>query len=323
MAYLIAYFATFIKNVIYGSTVFFTRELTESVDVLDVLALRFLMSFVIMWLLKITHAIKINIGIKDFFKKNPRTPAIKNILLAAVFEPVLYMLFETLGISMTTNITAGVILSLTAVTTCIFEIFFLKENSTLLQKIFLAMGIIGSIYIAVMTDTSDGENSLLGIIFLFLTTISASLFFIFSRKSSKSFDAMEITYVSAMLGAVAFNAVNFIRHLVNEDIQNYFKPYFDIDNLIGFIVLAVFSTIIATAMNNFSLSKLKSSTVVAFGGISTLVTILIGVMFAGESLEYFHIIGLSLILIRMIGVSWISIRRDSKKSKENADIALN
>ncbi len=320
MSSLIAYFATFFKNVIYGSTIFFTKELSASTDVLDILALRFLMSFGVMWLLKITRVVKIQISAMDFFRKNPRSGAIKNILLTAIFEPVLYMLFETLGITMTTNITAGVILSLTAVTTCIFEIIFLKENSTFLQKIFLGLGIIGSIYIAIMTNTDSGENSVAGIVFLFLTTISASLFFIFSRKSSKNFTPMETTYVSAMLGAVAFNAVNVVRHIINGNIKNYFRPYFDIENLIGFIVLAVFSTIIATAMNNFALGKLKSSTVVAFGGISTLVTIGIGVIFAGEKLEYFHIIGLSLILIRMIGVSAISIRQEKLKEKQTNSV---
>ena len=47
----------------------------------------------------------------------------------------------------------------------------------------------------------------------------------------------------------------------------------------------------------------------AFSGVSTLVTILIGVIFRGEQLYYFHYIGLSLILVRMVGVSVISVRK--------------
>ncbi len=306
----IAYLFAVLKNVVYGTTVFFTSELTESVDVLDVLALRFLLSFFVMWLLKTARVLRISVGVKDFSKKNPRRGAIKYVLLTALFEPVLYMLFETLGVSMTTNITAGVILSLGAVTSCICEIIFLKEDSTLLQKVFLGMGIFGAIYIAVNTDVTTGENSVVGILFVFLAVVTGSLFAVFSRKSSRSFGAMEVTYVSCMLGAVAFNAANVVRHLFVGDILHYFDPYFDVQNLLGFFFLGVVSTIVATGMNNFALGRMQSSTMAAFGGISTLVTIAVGVLLGGEQLESYHIVGIVFIVARMVGVSYIAIKRD-------------
>ncbi len=311
----LAYLFAILKNAVYGTTVFFTSELTESTDVLDVLALRFLMSAVVFWLLKITRVCKIRVGVKDFFKKSERRSVLKTVLLTALFEPVLYMLFETLGVSMSSNITAGVILSLSAVTSCIFEIIFLKEDSTLMQKIFLGLGIFGAIYIAVNTDTSSGKDSVLGILFLLLTVISGSLFSVFSRKSSRAFGAMEVTYVSCMLGAVVFNAANVVRHLFAGDILHYFDPYLNVDNLIGFAILAILSTIVATGMNNFALGRMQSSTMAAFGGISTFVTVGVGMALGGEVLQTYHIIGLVFILARMIGVSYIAIKRDRARLK--------
>lgn len=310
---ILAYLFAVLKNAVYGTTVFFTSELTASVDVLDVLALRFLMSAVVFWLLKMTRVCKIRVGVGDFFHKGERRSALKVVLLTALFEPVLYMLFETLGVSMSSNITAGVILSLSAVTSCIFEMIFLKEDSTLMQKIFLGLGIFGAVYIAVNTDTASGEDSLLGILFLVLTVVSGSLFSVFSRKSSRSFGAMEVTYVSCMLGALVFNAVNIVRHLVVGDILHYFDPYFDWNNLLGFAFLAILSTIVATGMNNFALGRMQSSTMAAFSGISTFITIGVGMAFGGETLETYHIVGLVFILARMIGVSYIAIKRDRQK----------
>ena len=49
---------TFFKNIIYGSSVFFTGALSASVDVLDILSLRFLMSFLVLFLLKVTKILK-------------------------------------------------------------------------------------------------------------------------------------------------------------------------------------------------------------------------------------------------------------------------
>ncbi|MBE6596962.1 MAG: DMT family transporter [Ruminococcaceae bacterium] len=310
-----AYFCVIFKGVIYGLTVFFTSRLTETTDVLDILALRFLLSFAVMWVLKQIKVIKVDIGAKDFIKKNPRTPFIKSIILAGLFEPVLYMLFETLGISMTTGITAAVILSLSPIFSLIVERFLLREKATLLQIFFLGCGIFGAIYISLNTVSDGGNDSFLGILFVLLAVISGALFCGFSRKAAPHFSAMEITYVSCALGAIIFNLVNVVRHIAKGDILSYFNPYFSLENMIGFLFLGVLSTIVATGMNNHALSKLQVSTTAAFGGVSTIVTIAVGIIFNNESLAYYHYIGLPFIFARMIGVSAISIINEKRKNK--------
>ena len=314
---LLALILTFLKNTIYGASVFFTGALSASVDVLDILALRFLLSFLTLYILKVTKVLKINVGIRDIFRQTPRHPYIKYLLTAALFEPVLYMLFETVGIFMTTGITAGVILSLGPISSCICEEIILKERTTIAQKIFLGLGIVGVIYIAVNTTSSGGKDTPLGILFVVLAVISGSLFLVFSRKSSKKFSSFETTYFSALLGAVAFNAANIVRHIAKGDIVNYFTPYLSAENMVGFVFLGIISAVVATSMNNYALSKLQVSTVSAFGGVSTLVTITIGVLVGGEQLHTFHLIGLALIIMRMVGVSYIDIQK--RKNKKTAE----
>lgn len=307
------YVLAFLKNAIYGLSVFFVGDLTETVDFLDVLSLRYLLSFAVLWLLKTLKIFKIEVGIKDFLVKNERTSYLKYVLLAALFEPVLEMLFETLGISMTTGITAAVILSLSPVMSCISEGIFLKEKTTLFQKLFLGIGIGGVLYIALNTTESGGKDSLAGIMFLVMAVMSGALYLTFSRKSGNKFQALEITYVAVCLGTFVFNAVNVVRHLIAGDIQSYFMPYFNTENIIGFVFLGIVCTIAATGMNNFAMKRMQASTMSAFGGVSTLVTIMAGVLMGGETLHSYHIIGLSLILIRMIGVSYIQIKRSKNK----------
>lgn len=321
---ILSYLFAVLKNIIYGITPFFTGNLTQSTSVMDVLALRFLVSFAVMWLLKTVKIIKVDVRIGDVFKKDaPRHPFMQALLLTGIFEPVLYMFFETLGISMSTNITTGVILSLAPISSVIFESLILKERATWLQKMFLGVGIVGVIYIAVMSNTAGGEDSIVGILFLVLAVVSGSLFATFSRKSSKHFNAMEITYVSAMLGAVVFNVINVVRHLINGTLLHYFDPFLNWENLLGFFVLGVVSTIVATGMNNFAFRRMQISTMAAFGGLSTLVTITVGVLFNNEPLFYFHWIGLALIVTRMVGVSVIAIRQKSstvcEKRAEESD----
>ena len=177
----LAYLFLIIKNIIYGSSVYFTESLSESVDVLDILAIRFLISFFVLYCLKLLRIVKINVGIKDVFKKTKNSKYIKSLILAAFFESVLYMFFETFGISMTTCVTAGVILSLMPISSCICETIILKEKTTFLQKVFLGIGIIGVIYISVNTNAADGKDTALGIILIILAVVSASMYMVFSR----------------------------------------------------------------------------------------------------------------------------------------------
>lgn len=313
-----AYVFAALKYVIYGLSIFFTGTLTATTDILDILSIRFLISALVLWLLKLTKIVKIDVGIKDFFKKGARSSFLPSLILAAMFEPVLYMLFETLGISMSTAVTTSVILSLIPISSVVCESLILKEKTSILQKIFLALGVVGVVYIAVFTKSSDGKDSVFGILFLVLAVLCGSLFQVFSRKSSAHFTAFEVTYFSCLLGAVAFNAINVVRHLIRGDILHYFDPLLNVDNLIGFAFLAILSTIIATGMGNYSLGRIQATTMSAFSGVSTLTSVLVGVFLGGETLYYFHYIGFSLILIRMVGVSVIAIQKDRKKAAAEA-----
>ncbi len=309
----LAYLFAVLKNVIYGSTVFIIGDLTATNHVLDVLAFRYLTGFVVFWLLKTLNIVKIDVGAKDILLKTKRAKYMKGLLLTALFEPILYMLCETTAISMASDITTGVILSLSPVAAMIAENVILKERTTWAEKILLVIGIAGVMYIAVNTDTSGGsQDSVMGIMLLFGAVISGVLFCVFSRQSSSKFTSMEITYFACMIGAIGFNTINVVRHLFMGDILSYFAPYMSLSNLFGFFFLGVVATIVATLMNNYALSKIQVSTMASFSGLSTLVTILLGIWLHHEKLYLFQIIGLVLILVRMIGVSLISIQRQKK-----------
>ncbi|MBQ9964300.1 MAG: DMT family transporter [Clostridia bacterium] len=310
----LTYLFAVLRSFIYGTTVYFTGDLIRSVDVLDVLALRFFMSFVVLWLLKVMRIVKIEVGVRDVMTVDRRSKYLRSLLLAALFEPVLYMVFETVGISTTTGITAGVILSLAPISSVICESLVLKEKTTGWQKLFLLIRVFGVGYIAVNTQSADGKDTALGIVLLILTVVSGSLFSVFSRHSSKAFSAMERTYVTATLGMVVFNSINAVRHLVEGDIVHYFDPYFNWSNMLGFFVLGIVSTIVATAMNNYSLARAPASTLSVFGGVSTLTTVTIGVC-TGEQLMLYHIIGLVMIVVGMVGVGYIQIKRDKPLKK--------
>lgn len=313
MTFIIYLFAV-LKNIIYGSSVFFVSKLNASTDALDILALRFLLSFVILFILNKTKILKIDFKIRNLIKVDTYKNSIFiSLLLAAIFEPVLYMLFETIGITMSSTITVSVLLSLAPISSSIAETLILKEKTSLKKIILLVIGIIGVVYIAFKTDTKNGTDTIAGMIFIILAVISGSMFCVFTRKSSNHYSSMDITYFATFLGALIFNIINVSRHIYFGTLSNYFTPFFNIDNMIGFIFLSVICSIVAVQMNVFALGRMPVTTMAAFGGLSTLVGVVLGVMFNGEHFYYYHFIGMVLIFVRIIGVSYLTIKESNKK----------
>lgn len=302
------YFLVVLKYVIYGSSVLFTANLLASADVLDVISLRFLFSSVAFALLIFFRVIRV-----DYRKKN-----MKFLILTACFEPILYFLFETLGISMTSNITAAIIVAVTPLFNAIAQGLVLKEKTNFYQSCCLFCGIAGVIYIVGKTTTVGGTDTPLGLVFMFLAVFSGALYCAFSRKTTtaSSFSSVEVTSFSAFFGMLVFNGVNVVRHIAQGSLTSYFAPLFSVDNLIGFVFLGIVSTVFATWVSNYVLSKLPPVRVSAFSGISTIVTILLGVLCNYEKLYLFHIVGTLMILCCIFGVNYFSEHDGLRKEKK-------
>lgn len=299
----LAYFTAVGKSIIYGSSILFTGTLLKTTDVIDVLALRFLLSAVAFLALISTGIVHV-----DFRKKS-----LKIIAAAAIFEPVSYFLFETLGLERTSTSLAGIMAATLPVVIVLCETVFLHERTTTAQKLLLLLSIGGVVLVTVFTGNNEGDNSLLGIVFLFIAYASGALFMICSRKSSSQFSTVEITFFTTMVGAVVFNGINVTRHLTAGTITTYFSPLLTWENLIGFLFLSLLSSIGATMMNNYALSRIQASSVSALGGISTITSIVLGVLVNQEVLYWYHYVGIVMILLGGIGVNYIAQRRLEKQ----------
>lgn len=302
----LAYVCCIIRSIIYGTSILFTSNLLDNLPIMHMLSLRFLLSavaFLILWALRI---IKI-----DF-----RGKTMQLLFLTALFEPVGYFIFESIGIAGTTTSLAGILAAVTSIMVLLFESIFLKEKTTLMQKLLLLVRVLGAIIVTVFSSSGGGQNSVVGIIFLLLANISGALFIICSRKSSTTqFSAMEVTFFSAVVGAVVFNIINLIITTNNGALSTYFDPLLDPKNIIAFVFLSILSTIVATLMNNYAISKIQASSVSALGALSTIVTIVVGVIFKGDTLGWYHIVGTILILSGAIGMNYITQKNEQKKQE--------
>lgn len=304
----LAYTCCILRSVIYGTSILFTSNLLDNIHFMHMLALRFFISAVAFTLMQLIGVIKID------FRGKP----LKLLFMTALFEPVGYFILESIGIAGTTTSLAGILAATTSIMVLIFESVFLKEKTSLMQKLLLVLSVGGVVTVTVFSSGGGGQNSILGIVFLLLANMSGALFVICSRKSSTTrFSAMEVTYFSAIVGAIVFNAINFVIMAKSGTLLTFFNPLFDVENIIAFVFLSILSTILATLMNNFAISKIQASSISALGALSTVVTIVIGVIFKGDKISWYHIIGTALILCGSVGINYLTQKRAAIKSAQD------
>jgi len=280
----IAYAMSIFKSLIYAFALLIIGNLLDNISLFDVLALRFLFSAAGVIFLRMIGAIKINLKGKN----------ITALLIVAILQPIIYFIFEALGIKNTTTVTAGLIFSLIPLVTVVSEKIILKESANGKQKLFMCLVIIGAMICTVMSSTgSSGKSELIGIIFILIALISDGLHMTCSRKASRVFSSFEITYIMAITGAVVFNIINIAIHLRNNTTASYFTPLYKIENVI-----------VAVGMHNYTLSKIQASTISSLSGLYTIFAIMLGVIFNNEALQIYHIIGAVLIIVGGIGANY-------------------
>ncbi|MBQ8610886.1 MAG: DMT family transporter [Oscillospiraceae bacterium] len=288
-----------LRSVIYGSTYLFTGRLLQSMDVLDLLSLRFLLGSLLFILFVAFGVLKVNFRGKD----------LRLLAVASLFEPVLSFVFETLGVAGTNSMTAGLLSAFSPAVVIVLETIILRERTTHLQKLMVLVSITGVLLISVVGSTGSGTNTPGGILAMMLCMLTSGLFLICSRHSSQNFTAVEITFFTTLMGGGIFNTVNVGRHLVKGDIANYFTPLKEPSVLLGLLFLGGMASLVGAMINNFGLAKLQASRVVALNGISPVTSVVLGVLINHESFHWYHAVGGILVLIGATGINRLAQKR--------------
>lgn len=288
-----------LRSVIYGSTYLFTGRLLQSMDVLDLLSLRFLLGSLLFILFVAIGVLKVNFRGKD----------LRLLAVASLFEPVLSFVFETLGVAGTNSMTAGLLSAFSPAVVIVLETIILRERTTHLQKLMVLVSITGVLLISVVGSTGSGTNTPGGILAMMLCMLTSGLFLICSRHSSQNFTAVEITFFTTLMGGGIFNTVNVGRHLVKGDIANYFTPLKEPSVLLSLLFLGGMASLVGAMINNFGLAKLQASRVVALNGISPVTSVVLGVLINHESFHWYHAVGGILVLIGATGINRLAQKR--------------
>lgn len=286
---------------IFGFSFLIVKNTLNSVEVFQLLGLRFLIAAIIFELLRVTRIIKIKIKPSVFLK----------LLPIAVFQPVLYFITEVYGIKYAETSEAGLFIGMIPVAVAFISWIFLKEKLNIKQIIFMVLSLTGVAFISIMQmNGTTGNTKAIGYLFLIGAVLASGFYNMFSRKASKSHSPLEITYVMMLTGAVVFNIMGVSDSIIQG--YSYFSPLFNVETIGAILYLGILSSIVAFFLVNFTLSKIPAVQSSLFANLITVISIVAGVIFLQENFTTYKIIGSVCIIIGVFGTSYFR----GKNSKE-------
>lgn len=296
-----AYMAATLYALIIGFSFVFVKQCLPLADPMTILAHRFLASIIGAALPLAFGWVKLEVSLKDFLP----------ILPIAVLYPVLFFLFQVLGLQSVSASEAGIIQAAIPVFTMILAALIIKERTTLMQKLSLLLSVGGVIFLFVMKGMDAQRGSILGIVLMVLSTLSHACYGVLARKVTRSYKPMDLTYIMVAIGFVFFNAFSLISHAARGTVGDYFRPLSSPIYVISIVYLGVLSSLVTAMLSNYALSKMPASRMSVFSNLSTLVTVLAGVVILKEQLFAYHWIGAAVILVGLAGMIGFGAKQEA------------
>ncbi|WMT38797.1 DMT family transporter [Paenibacillus sp. D2_2] len=307
----LAYIAAILNALIIGFSFLFVKLALQVSHPLDTLAHRFTIAFIATALLLIITRRRIQLDFRTLLTLIP----------LALFYPFLFFVLQTFGLVYTTLSEAGIVNALVPIFTMLLASIFLKERSSLLQKLFTVLTVAGVVFIFVMKGVQMNSSSSLGIVLILLSALSFSSYSVLARKITQKVHLLDISFVMSLIGALSFNGISVIHHGLQGSMNHYFDAFTAPSFILSILYLGVLSSLMTSLLANFALKHMEASKMSIFGNVGTIFTILGGAIFLKEPIAYYHIIGAIMVLIGVVGVSLTKPGGSfskAKKSRENS-----
>ncbi|QOR68306.1 DMT family transporter [Cytobacillus suaedae] len=266
--------------VVWGFNVIAVKIIVESFSPVTITSLRvFLAGLVVLGVL--------------FYRKELKrvTKQEATYILIGAFSGVLgHHLFLAVGLTTTTASNAALILGLIPLVTSIFAVLFLKARFTITKLLGVILGFTGVSFI-VMNGAGVHHISI-GDIYVFLSVIAQAISFIFIKKATQTLEAKVITCYMLILGA----SFLFITSLLMDPAGlSSLSKGTSVAWLI-FLASAVIATGIGHMIYNSAIHHLGAGETAIFINLTPFFALVGSVLFLGESITSFQLLGFIFII---------------------------
>jgi drug/metabolite transporter (DMT)-like permease len=282
--------ASIAAYIIFGLSYLFSKMALNVAEPIILLCLRFTVTFVLLNLLVVTRVLKLNLK-----GKNLAGP-----ILLGVLQPVLYFILENYGLKYTTTSFTGMISALGPIFTTILGALILREMPNKKQWACICVSIAGVLMVSL--KAGSGENTFLGCSCLIAAYFSGAFYSLLSRKLSGKFSAFELTYIMFTVGFAAFAGWAFIQY-GNQTVTMLTAALSHREFVISALYLGAVASVGAYMLANYSLSRLTVMRSTIFGSLSTIVSVLSGVIIMADPFPPVSVVAFLLIMAGVWGVN--------------------
>ena len=187
----------------------------------------------------------------------------------------------------------GTIIAAVPVCCILMDVLVLHERVTL-KQVLCALGAIGGV--ALISVGGAMMVSALGMLFLVLTMLSDTLYYGISHSAAKRFTPFEMTYVMFIVGMVVFIPVGLI-YAGGLHSPLITGPMHDGGFWVAVLYLGLLSSVLAYGLLNFANSHLSVSETSLFSNVTTVVSVLAGVVLLKEPFSVWQMLGVAVILV--------------------------
>lgn len=285
--------AALLAAVIFGMSFMFSRLALDVAPPTVLLAFRFTTAFVAMTLVIAVNALVGKLRGKPLFAFSLKGKNLGSLLALGIVQPVLYFIFENYGILYTSSAVAGTIIAVVPIACIVMDVLVLHE-AVRRRQIVCAVLCIGGV--ALIYAGGETAVSPLGLLFLLLTVAADAGYYTLSHKAAAKFTPFEVTYVMFTVGMVVFIPAALIQGAGR--MAEVFLPAIQSGGFWAAVVyLGLVSSVVAYFLLNFANGNLSVSETSLFSNVTTVVSVLAGVLLLHELFGLFQFLGVAVILV--------------------------
>ncbi len=291
--HILSLLAALLSAVIFGMSFMFSKLALETAKPSVLLAFRFTVAVAVMSLVILLNAAAGRLRGRRLFAFSLRGKPLGKLVLLGLVQPVAYFIFENYGILYTSSAVAGTIIAAVPVCCILMDVLVLHERVTR-RQVLCALGAVGGV--ALISAGGAVMISALGLLFLLLTMLSDTLYYGISHNAAKVFTPFEMTYVMFVVGMLVFIPVALVQAggLTGELIT---VPAQSGRFWLAVLYLGILSSGVAYGLLNFANSHLTVSEASLFSNVTTVVSVLAGVILLHEAFSLWQMLGVAVILL--------------------------
>lgn len=288
-----AFTAILISNVIFGFSFMFSKIALELTIPSVLLAVRFLIAFALLNLVILLSKVIARTTGKELFRFELRGKPLKMVLLMGILHPGLYFICENYGIKYTSAAFSGTILAVSPVVGVLADVWIMHEKTTRRRMLCAVFSVAG-----VILTGLGGElrATFIGLLFLLVAVTSGTLYYSCSKLAASDYNAIERTYIMFIIGSVAFPILALIQTRGQMDALLW-QPLARGEFWMAVVYLAGASSVIAFLLQNYGNPHLPISEITQIGNVTTVVSVLAGVLLLKEKFSPLQFCGTVIILI--------------------------